>query len=158
MLVFCLLASSSFGQQTAFVNSDKTKIDLPTESKVSFSIEDLEGWTTENIAEQVTAETQWIEIKFYCDPEFSDADKRSCVNDVLAKLKKLELIKSICQPKVISLAIGEFTFMNEKETQANKKSWDKMVNVNLTNAWKELNNDLIRMFPQTKFYAEVIGW
>lgn len=153
-----LLCNFVCAQQNAFINSEKNKIDLSEDKKVSFSIDDLEAWTVENIAEQVTSETEWIDIKFYCDPEFSDEEKKGCTKDVLTKLQKLELVKSICQPKVFSFTIGEFIFMNQKETNATRKNWDKMVNMNLTNAWKEMSKGLVQMFPHATFYAEVAGW
>lgn len=158
VLFVCLMLSNLiWAQQNAFINSEKTKVDLSEDNKVSFSIDDLEAWTVENIAEQVTSETQWIDIKFYCDPELGDEEKKNCTRDVLTKLQKLELVKSICTPKVFSFTIGEFTFMNQKETKSYRKNWDKMVNVNLTNAWKEMGKELVQMFPQASFYAEVAG-
>lgn len=158
-LFVCLFLSNFvWAQQDAFINLEKTKVDLSEDNKVSFSIDDLEAWTVENIAEQVPSETQWIDIKLYCDPELTDEDKKNCAQDALAKLQKLELVKSVCRPKVFSFTIGEFTFMNQKETKAYRKNWDKMVSLNLTNAWKEMGKGLMLMFPQASFYAEVAGW
>ncbi len=156
-LVFWLASLFTYAQQTAFLSREKNPIDekLPMEF---FWIDDLEKLTEETVAATVKKETQWIHIQFSLDPASTDAEKKEYIKSLRTKLKKLEIIKSNCQVKVVSFDVGEQIFLTEKELKTFGDNWDKQAKANLTNAWKELSPQLVAMFPGTKFYAENWGW
>jgi hypothetical protein len=153
-IVGCFSAS---GQQTTFLNKEITPFDEKTPQEF-FWIDDLEKLTEETVSATVKKESQWVHVQFSFDPASTDEQKKEYIRQLKIKLKKLELLKSICQIKIVSFDIGEQIFLTQKEVKSGGENWKKMAKANLDNAWKELSPVLKGMFPQAKFYADNWGW